>query len=188
MLKEHEKIHNNKYSNVYGGTQADGSFAYKCPKCSRIFKRSGQIFQLHIAKCSGQLVKRRAQKQYRYRCVECKKPFVSKMICADHMALTHKIFINNVEKFCFICNAEFDDPYKHSATHNCPFQCTFVRQLNLMMFSLISFSFRSATNASSVKRFLTITYSRSIQLAMIDRSRVNCAPPRSKPKTTWAPI
>lgn len=187
LLKEHEKIHKNESSNALGSTQADGSYGYKCPKCSKIFKRSGQILQWHIRKCSGQY-EGRVQIQYRYRCVECKKAFGSKLLCADHMALIHKIFINNVDKFCFICNAEFDDPFKHSKTHNCPFQCTFVRKLNLMMFSLIRFSFRSATNASSVKRFSTTTCTRGIQLAMIDRSRVNCAPPHSKPKTIWALI
>lgn len=124
LRREHEKIHtSNSLANVLK-IQEGGKLLYACPKCSDRFERGGKVFENHIEKCNGIL--RDKKRSYRYPCVECKKSFVTKIACADHLLDVHKINIGNIEKFCFICNAEFEDPFMHSRSHTCAFQCQMV--------------------------------------------------------------
>lgn len=115
LVRQHEKIH--------GARTADGTERDKleCPKCGKKFERGGQILDNHVNKCHGvPTEKRRATK---FNCFECGKSFYTKISCAEHLATVHNIHIPNVEKFCFECKAEFENPFRHAMTHNNAFEC-----------------------------------------------------------------
>jgi DNA-directed RNA polymerase subunit RPC12/RpoP len=62
--------------------------------------------------------------KYSYPCFQCGKDFPSKVKSAEHMAEKHNFVIENVEKMCFECKEEVEDPVAHAMTHNCKFPCS----------------------------------------------------------------
>lgn len=130
-MVEHEKTcHNRKEGLVEKMTRGeDGKYYVTCSKCQQRFERTN-AYKRHEAKCTG--IKFEKRKQYRYKCFECERKFVTKIACADHLAKIHNFFVDNVEKFCFECKAEFDDIFTHTKSHNCPFQCQQVKSQLLL--------------------------------------------------------
>jgi DNA-directed RNA polymerase subunit RPC12/RpoP len=94
----------------------------ECPKCHAIFERGGKIFLNHVTRCGG--VNLSKKHKYSYPCFHCGKPFLSKVKSAEHMAEKHNFIIKNVEKMCFECKEEVDDPRTHANMHNCRFICS----------------------------------------------------------------
>lgn len=114
LVREHEKIHRNK----------DGTITItknSCPKCGKRFLRGGGNADEHIKICQG--IPPEKRRQYRYPCTECDRKFVTKIGCAEHMAVDHNIELANVEKFCFECKNEVDNPREHAMTHHGAFKC-----------------------------------------------------------------
>lgn len=124
-LKEHERIHMKADgTHIKGKFNKEGIFIFECPKCSKNFKKGGQIFEKHVRDCSGTSFYR-ISKGYSYKCTECPKKFGSRPRTAEHMALIHNIIVANVDKYCFECKIEVDDLRKHTRTHSCQFRCHF---------------------------------------------------------------
>jgi KRAB domain-containing zinc finger protein len=114
-MQEHEKRHKNKNEVI----TSDG-ILQRCPKCSKGYRKGGKKFDLHVMRCNGCHNEKR---QYSYPCSHCGKSFVTKIACAAHMAESHNFVIENVEKFCFICMAEFDEIIPHMRQRHCNFAC-----------------------------------------------------------------
>jgi ribosomal protein L31 len=74
-----------------------------------------------VATCTGILVH---QSVYRYPCFHCPRKFAGKRESANHMALKHDFVVKNLQKMCFECKEEVDDPVKHAKIHNCKFSCS----------------------------------------------------------------
>jgi KRAB domain-containing zinc finger protein len=70
-------------------------------------------------KRSGKLLSEKRQ----YLCGTCGKKYQTRGACADHMAKAHNFVIENVEKFCFKCTAEFEDLGSHMRKDHCNFGC-----------------------------------------------------------------
>lgn len=115
LVREHERIHMDKNGEYRNGNE------YECPKCSKRFERGGKILGAHINTCKGILTEKR--RQYRFPCFECGKIFYTKLNCAEHLSLAHNINIPNVEKYCFKCKIEVDNPREHAMSHNDNFKC-----------------------------------------------------------------
>lgn len=99
----------------------DGSPRYSCPKCSAHYETS-TLLKRHMEKNCRLAEKKRT---YRYPCYDCSKYFITKIQAAQHKLNVHKIEIENLEKFCFECNEEFEDYVNHVRIHSCQFACTF---------------------------------------------------------------
>lgn len=95
---------------------------YECPKCHMDFERGGKVFANHVARCIGVLLQKKVS--YRYPCFLCEKKFCTKISAAEHMATKHNLVIESVEKMCFECKVEVEDPMAHAKMHNCLFGCT----------------------------------------------------------------
>jgi hypothetical protein len=67
---------------------------------------------------------RTGKHKYTYPCFQCEEYFPSKVTAAEHMTEKHNFVIENVEKMCFECKEEVEDPVAHAMTHNCKFPCT----------------------------------------------------------------
>lgn len=109
LVKEHERIHVNDTGLL------------NCPKCNKQFLRGGKVIQAHINKCHGILVETR--RAFKYPCFECGKIFYSKVTCAEHLAADHNVILPNVEKFCFECKTEVENPFRHAMSHHNSFEC-----------------------------------------------------------------
>lgn len=117
LAKEHEKIHIRSEKS----TSYSSEGGYKCWKCNKQFDRGGSVIENHTRKCRGILTDRR--RSYKFPCFECGKIFWSKQVCAEHMLTVHKVHIPNIEKFCFECKTEVENPKRHAMTHNNAFEC-----------------------------------------------------------------
>lgn len=94
----------------------------RCPKCGRLFQ-VGDVLSSHIEQCEGIKGERKKWNQYKYPCPACGKNFVTKTKCAWHMQNDHNWLVENIEKFCFVCKEEVEDPLRHAKSHNCAFPC-----------------------------------------------------------------
>lgn len=113
LVKQHERTHKTNDGTVDKLT---------CPKCSKSFERGGRTFGNHIDKCRGILTEKR--RSFKFSCFECSKIFYSKVTCAEHMASVHNVHIANIEKFCFECKTEVENPIRHAMKHNNDFECS----------------------------------------------------------------
>lgn len=92
-----------------------------CPKCGQVFFQGGNVLFDHVSRCNGTPAEKR--RGYNYPCVHCERKFNAKTKCARHMLEVHQRHIENIEKFCFQCNREVEEPFAHAKSHNCPFKC-----------------------------------------------------------------
>jgi hypothetical protein len=75
-------------------------------------------------KCRGVL--RDERRKYSYKCpvTSCDKKYPTRKATARHLNVQHEIYIENLENFCFECNAEVDDYMSHvKREHSCHFEC-----------------------------------------------------------------
>lgn len=74
-------------------------------------------------KCDGIL--RPARQKYVYKCPvpPCDKKYPSRKATAKHLVDVHQVRIENLDNYCFECNAEFDDYMNHAKQHSCKFEC-----------------------------------------------------------------
>lgn len=121
LLNFHKKTHTLNLDLQKNIKQVNGSPRYCCPKCSADFETSS-LLRKHIENNCRLTQKKRI---YRYPCRDCSKKFSTKTQAAKHLLSIHKVMIKNIEKFCFECNAEFDDYVNHIRTHSCNFACRF---------------------------------------------------------------
>jgi KRAB domain-containing zinc finger protein len=122
LLRTHKRRHEDPNYNWESNKPSEGSrrSQYECPKCKEGILIGGKTFERHVAIC-GTGAKRL---KYRYPCFKCDKEFSSKVTSAHHMDKKHNYIIENVEKMCFECREEVDDPIAHAMTHNCEFPCS----------------------------------------------------------------
>jgi KRAB domain-containing zinc finger protein len=117
----HERTHSKNLDILKYLVDVDGEPRYSCPKCSVHYETSS-LLKKHMEKnCRAPKTKR----VYRYPCAHCSRNFTTKIQAARHMFNLHQINIENVEKFCFECNEEFDDYVNHIRIHSCNFSCSF---------------------------------------------------------------
>lgn len=127
LVKEHEKIHSKNLGVTIETVKEGDKLLYECPKCQKRYEQGGQVYVRHVAKCKGFPGTVESRRSYRYPCIDCNKNFVTKIAAAEHMYEAHQFRVENLEKFCFECKAEFEDPYIHARSHGCAYQCELVR-------------------------------------------------------------
>lgn len=65
------------------------------------------------------------RRTYRYPCHQCSRNFTKRNQAAQHLLTVHNIVISCIDKYCFDCNAEFNDYANHTRIHSCNFACRF---------------------------------------------------------------
>lgn len=122
IRKSHEKTHQkNVDMEKYLCYYENGISTYSCPKCNENFQHSSHL-KSHMEKNCYQPRKKRA---YKYNCKFCDKQYVTKIKAAAHYFQTHKVKIENPQKFCFECNVEVEDYVNHIRIHTCQFSCRY---------------------------------------------------------------
>lgn len=123
LRKEHEKSHKQIVDLQVCQQVVEGITTYSCPKCAASFD-TRSLLKRHMEKNCWLGDKRRV---YRYSCPfhECSKNFQTKILAASHMLKKHQVSIQNIDKFCFECNKEFEDYVNHARIHSCNFSCSF---------------------------------------------------------------
>ncbi|CRL02290.1 CLUMA_CG015301, isoform A [Clunio marinus] len=121
LKREHEKRHKQNFEFEKYSEQLNGFSQYNCPNCTLSYENSSSL-RKHMQKDCQANEKKRI---YRYPCKKCSKTFFTKISAAKHMKVEHQIVIKNTEKFCFLCNEEFEDYVNHVRLHSCNFSCQF---------------------------------------------------------------
>lgn len=99
----------------------DGRPRYTCPNCGKDFEFSF-ILKKHI---DGKCLAYEKKRKYRYPCAYCDRQFVTKTAASKHLDELHEVKIACIEKWCFECNAEFEDYVNHVRMHSCNFACRY---------------------------------------------------------------
>lgn len=121
LRNDHEKTHSRNIDMQKYLEIIDGSPRYSCPKCATHYETSTSL-KKHVENHCRLTEKRRI---YRYPCTDCSKNFITKIQAAKHKLNIHQFEVQNIDRFCFECNEEFEDYVNHVRIHSCNFSCRF---------------------------------------------------------------
>lgn len=101
-----------------------GIVFHECPFCLKRYRNTGKLFQAHVEKCkeiaeapSVQGLDPPIVPENTYPCAACRIRFPSKALAAEHLTTEHRIYIRDIETFCFECREENAD---ENHIHNPP--------------------------------------------------------------------